>query len=334
MEARPAIMEERTDITLEVDNLQTRIWTKDGVVRAVDGASFFIRRGEVFGLAGESGSGKSMTAFSILRLLPFHARITAGTIRFVGVDLVSLPDKSMRELRGSRIAMIFQDPMTSLNPVFTVGDQISEAIRQHKSIGNTAARTQTVEFLARVGIPEPKRRFKSYPHEFSGGMRQRVMIAMALACAPDLLVADEPTTALDVTIERQILTLLEDMRSSLGAAILLITHNLAILAEHANRVAVMYAGQVVEMGDTGDLLGQPLHPYTRGLLSSMPKAHISKARLEPIAGLPPVITGNRLGCAFAPRCKARMSRCETINPEIREVAPGHWVRCLLYETAT
>jgi oligopeptide/dipeptide ABC transporter ATP-binding protein len=322
----------KSGVALVLKDLRTRIAIREGEVRGVDGVSLEIRRGEVFGLAGESGSGKSMTAFSIMRLLPVRGRIAGGEVLFQGEDLAKVSDERMRDLRGDRIAMIFQDPMTSLNPVFTIGDQISEPLRKHRGLSASAARARTIELLTSVGIANPKQRFNSYPHEFSGGMRQRVMIAMALACKPDLLIADEPTTALDVTIEKQILALIEELRANIGAAILLITHNLALLAEHCDRIAVMYAGQIVEMADTDEILSNPLHPYTKALLGSMPRAHISKGRLKPIVGLPPTIIGDRKGCAFAPRCTAKMPQCETIEPEMREVAPGHDVRCLLFET--
>jgi oligopeptide/dipeptide ABC transporter ATP-binding protein len=322
---------EKPDVTLALENLHTRIGVRDGEVRGVDGVSLEIRRGEVFGLAGESGSGKSMTAFSIMRLLPLRGRIASGRVLFQGEDLAQISDERMRKLRGDRIAMIFQDPMTSLNPVFTIGDQIAEPLREHQGLSSGAARARAIELLTSVGIADAARRSNSYPHEFSGGMRQRVMIAMALACTPDLLIADEPTTALDVTIEKQILALIDELRAGIGAAILLITHNLALLAEHCDRIAVMYAGQIVETAPTDELLSNPLHPYTKGLLGSMPRAHISKGRLEPIVGLPPVIVGERQGCAFAPRCRSKMPQCETIEPDIREVAPGHEARCLLFE---
>jgi oligopeptide/dipeptide ABC transporter ATP-binding protein len=322
---------EKPDVTLTINNLHTRIGIRGGEVRGVDGVSLQIRRGEVFGLAGESGSGKSMTAFSIMRLLPLRGRIADGQVLFQGEDLAKVSDERMRELRGDRIAMIFQDPMTSLNPVFTIGDQISEPLREHRGLSSSAARAKAIELLTSVGITDAAKRYNSYPHEFSGGMRQRVMIAMALACAPDLLIADEPTTALDVTIEKQILALIEELRAGIGAAILLITHNLALLAEHCDRIAVMYAGQIVETAETDALLSNPLHPYTKALLDSMPRTHISKGRLKPITGLPPVITGERKGCAFAPRCPAKMPQCDTIEPDIREVAPGRDVRCLLFE---
>jgi oligopeptide/dipeptide ABC transporter ATP-binding protein len=318
------------DITLEIDSLHTRIRGKDADVHAVDGVSFVIGAGEAFGLAGESGSGKSMTALSILRLLPRHA-IMSGSVRFQGRELGALPAAAMRALRGDRIAMIFQDPMTSLNPVFTVGNQISEALRAHRHLSTREARAQAISLMATVEIPAATVRYDAYPHEFSGGMRQRVMIAMALACRPDLLIADEPTTALDVTVERQILALLQLLRRETGAAILLITHNLALIAEHCERVAVMYAGQIVELATTARLFGNPLHPYTRALLGSIPRRHISEQRLDPPAGLPPVATGKRQGCSFAPRCPARMAGCERENPQLREVEPDHFARCLLYE---
>jgi oligopeptide/dipeptide ABC transporter ATP-binding protein len=318
-------------LTLEVEGLHTRICGREADVRAVDGVSFAIGRGEAFGLVGESGSGKSLTALSILRLLPFHGEIAAGSIRFQGQDLRTLPDDAMRALRGNRIAMIFQDPMSSLNPVFTIGNQIAEAVAAHRHLGRGAARAEAIRLLERVEIPDAARRYDAYPHEFSGGMRQRVMIAMALACAPDLLIADEPTTALDVTVERQILSLLQTLRREAGCAVLLISHNLPLIAEHCDRIAVMYAGQIVELAAAAELFDNPLHPYTRALLASMPRQHISQGRLDPLSGLPPVITGQRAGCSFAPRCPSRMERCTQAMPEIAEVAPGHRVRCFLHE---
>ena len=322
------------EITLEVKDLRTEISSASGIVRAVDGVSFTIRRGEAFGFAGESGSGKSMTAFSILRLLPLRARIAQGGVFFQGRDIAAISEPEMRGLRGNRIAMIFQDPMTSLNPVFTIGNQIAEAIRGHTDLSRDEAKKRTSSLLRSVGIADAATRFDSYPHEFSGGMRQRVMIAMALACSPDLLIADEPTTALDATIEKQILRLIDELRADIGAAILLITHNLAVLADHCDRIAVMYAGQIVESAPTSEVLDHPLHPYTKGLLASMPRAHISKGRLQPLVGLPPIVVGARRGCAFAPRCPARMPACDSVEPEILEVVPGHSVRCLLYEAET
>jgi oligopeptide/dipeptide ABC transporter ATP-binding protein len=318
-------------LTLKVDGLHTRIRTKDGDVHAVNGVSFAIRRGEAFGLAGESGSGKSMTALSILRLLPYHGRITAGAIRFKGEELRSMSAPAMRNLRGNRIAMIFQDPMSALNPVFTVGHQIAEAAMAHRKVAPGDARREAVRLMQMVEIPDAARRYGAYPHEFSGGMRQRVMIAMALACSPDLLIADEPTTALDVTVERQILALLQVLRRETGSAMLLISHNLALIAEHCERLGVMYAGQIVELADTGRLFGNPLHPYTRALIGSIPRRHISEQRLSPIAGLPPVVRTERTGCSFAARCPARMVCCAAEAPAIGEVERGHFVRCFLHE---
>jgi peptide/nickel transport system ATP-binding protein len=318
-------------LALEVDGLHTCIRGKDGEVHAVDGVSFAIRSGEVFGLAGESGSGKSMTALSIMRLLPYHGRITAGTIRFKGQELLSLPPRAMRDLRGNRIAMIFQDPMSSLNPVFTVGHQIAEAVATHRKVTRAEARREAVRLMRMVEITDAEHRYHAYPHEFSGGMRQRVMIATALACSPDLLIADEPTTALDVTVERQILALLQVLRRETGSAMLLITHNLAVIAEHCDRIAVMYAGQIVEMADTARLFANPLHPYTRALIGSIPRRHISEERLSPLTGLPPVVRGGRSGCSFAPRCPARLAACTMQSPAIGEVEPGHLVRCFLHE---
>jgi peptide/nickel transport system ATP-binding protein len=320
--------------TLQVENLRTVIRSRGGEVRAVDGISFAIAPGEAFGLAGESGSGKSMTALSILRLLPFHGRIAAGAIRFKGRDLLALPENAMRALRGDRIAMIFQDSMTSLNPVLTVGDQIAEALAAHRRLSGGEARSEAIRLMRMVEIPGAERRYGAYPHEFSGGMRQRVMIAMALACAPDLLIADEPTTALDVTVERQILTLLQRLRRATGSALLLITHNLALIAEHCDRVAVMYAGEIVELAATAELFAAPSHPYTRALIGSMPHRHISQDRLAPLAGLPPVVIGDRTGCRFAPRCPARMERCTKETPALYEIAPGHAARCFLHEVAS
>jgi oligopeptide/dipeptide ABC transporter ATP-binding protein len=327
------VAENDRDPTLAIADLRTRIRARHGELRAVDGVSFTIGRGEAFGLAGESGSGKSMTALSILRLLPYHAKVVGGTVRLRGEDLLSLPIEAMRALRGNRIAMIFQDPMTSLNPVFTVGNQITEALKAHRHLTNEAARAEAIRLMAAAEIPSAASRYNAYPHEFSGGMRQRVMLAMALACAPDLLIADEPTTALDVTVERQVLTLLQTLRREAGSAILLITHNLALIAEHCERAAVMYAGQIVELCDTARLFDSPMHPYTRALLGSMPRQHISQARIEPLSGLPPAITGERKGCSFAPRCPARMLRCTQAEPILREIEPGRQVRCHLYEAA-
>ena len=319
----------QSDNVLDVDDLRTYIRTKAGIVRSVDGVSLSIRRGEIFGLAGESGSGKSMTAFSILRLLPRHGYIVGGSIRFGNRELRDLTDREMRDLRGNRIAMIFQDPMSSLNPVLKVGYQIREVLRQHRGMSGSAARAQAVRLLEMVEIPSARSRYRSYPHEFSGGMRQRVMIAMALACSPDLLIADEPTTALDVTVEKQILRLLQSLRRDTSAAILLITHNLSLMAEHCDRVAVMYAGQVVETADTATVFRSPMHPYTRALLDAMPRKHISEQRLVALSGLPPVMTDERRGCAFTQRCPSRIAACADVAPQLIPLGRGHFVRCAL-----
>jgi oligopeptide transport system ATP-binding protein len=316
---------------LSVENLHTRIGTGPDAVRGVDGVSFTVNRGEIFGIAGESGSGKSMTAFSILRLLPPHGHIAEGSIRFNGEELTTLPERAMRKLRGDRIAMIFQDPMSSLNPVFTVGDQISEAILQHRKMSRAAARAEVTRLMEIVEIPNAAVRYDAYPHHFSGGMRQRISIAMALACSPDLLIADEPTTALDVTVEKQVIGFLQKLRRETGVAILLITHNLNLLAENSDRIAIMYAGQIVEMGRTADIFADPRHPYTRALLSSMPQGHVSRHRLTPLTGTPPRITGQRRGCSFMPRCAMAREVCATM-PALDPCAPDHLARCWFAET--
>jgi oligopeptide/dipeptide ABC transporter ATP-binding protein len=316
------------DTTLEVVNLHTAIGSGATAIRGVDGVSFTIRRGEIFGIAGESGSGKSMTAFSILRLLPPHGHIAGGSIRFKGQEISTLPEAEMRKLRGDRIAMIFQDPMSSLNPVFTVGDQIREAILQHRAITAAAAKAEAIRLMKVVEIPNAEDRFDAYPHEFSGGMRQRIVIATALACSPDLLIADEPTTALDVTVEKQIIDFLQRLRRETGVAIMLITHNLNLLAENCDRIAIMYAGQIVETADAETLFARPAHPYTQALLNSMPRGHISEQRLKPLAGLPPRITGERVGCSFAPRCPYVHARC-TMVPPLVELGANQAARCWL-----
>lgn len=315
---------------LEVRNLRTRIATRDVDVRAVEGVSFSIRRGEIFGIAGESGSGKSMTAFSILKLLPQHGRVASGEVNFKGRNLASLSEVEMRRIRGNEISMIFQDPMSSLNPVYTIGAQITEALMLHRSMNRREARAETVRLLELVNIPDAAWRYKSYPHEFSGGMRQRVMIAMAVSCSPDLLIADEPTTALDVTVERQILALLQEMRRTSGTAIMLITHNLNMMAEHCDRIAVMYAGEIVEIAETAELFANPRHPYTRALLNALPRQHISKERLIPLSGRPAVIKGEKNGCSFAPRCLSATPGCFDGIPRAHEISPDHVVRCRLY----
>jgi oligopeptide/dipeptide ABC transporter ATP-binding protein len=315
---------------LEVRNLRTYFHTEAGIAKAVDGVDFDIYPGEVLGLVGESGSGKSVTALSILRLIPDPpGKIVEGSIRFQGQDLLQLSWDQMRTIRGSQISMIFQEPMTSLNPVYTIGMQLTEVLLEHESISRQEAFRRSVEMLELVGIPDPGSRMNDYPHQFSGGMRQRVMIAMALACNPSLLIADEPTTALDVTIQAQILELMlkiKDQRRD--AAILLITHNLAVIAETCHRVMVMYGGKIQEIASSRELFQNPLHPYTHGLLASLPKLDGEKhERLRTIPGNVPSIMELPAGCKFVTRCEQRIERCAQREPELIETTPGHWVRC-------
>ncbi len=322
---------------LEVNNLQTHFPTRAGLVRAVDGVSFYIDKGELLGLVGESGCGKSVTALSIMRLIAPPGKIVGGEISFDGRNLLKLSDSEMRAIRGDDIAMIFQDPMTSLNPVFTVGEQIAEALRLHRKLSRKAAREGAIEAMREVSIPDPARRIKDYPHQLSGGMRQRVMIAMALACDPKLLIADEPTTALDVTIQAQILELLNELRKNRELAVLLITHDLGVVAEVADRVAVMYTGRIVEESPVEELFARPRHPYTEGLLRSVPKlssASAAKAeRLETIEGTVPSPTDLPPGCHFAPRCPYRMPRCTTEEIPLYNLSGGVCVRCVLFDLA-
>ncbi len=300
---------------LEVKDLRTEFAAEDGVARAVDGVSFSIEHGRTLGMVGESGCGKTMTALSVLRLVPAPGRITGGAIVYRGRDLSQLSEEEMRGIRGNEIAMIFQEPMTSLNPVFTVGDQIGEAVRLHQKTGRKETRERVVEMLRLVEIPEPARRVDEYPHQLSGGMRQRVMIAMALSCNPKLLIADEPTTALDVTIQAQILDLLASLQERLGMAVWLITHDLGIVAEQADQVVILYAGRIVERASTADLFTDPLHPYTRGLLDSVPKVGAAKARrLNAIPGTVPRPTDLPSGCHFRDRCSLAIEECASIDP--------------------
>jgi len=315
-----------------VENLQTYFYTDDGVVKAVDDVSLEIPRGKTLGLVGESGCGKSVTALSIIRLIAPPGKIAGGRITMHedggGVVLTDLSESQMRKIRGGAISMIFQEPMTSLNPVFTIGSQIVEAIRLHQRVERAEAGRRAVEMLRKVRIPEPEGRFREYPHQFSGGMRQRAMIAMALSCHPKLLIADEPSTALDVTIQAQILDLLRQLQAELGMSILFIAHDLGIMAEMADRVAVMYASKVVESAAVEELFGHPLHPYTRGLLASRPALGKPKSqRLQTIEGMVPSPLRFPPGCKFHPRCPFLRSRCEAEEPELREFRPGHLVRC-------
>ncbi|WP_158932537.1 ABC transporter ATP-binding protein [Acidisphaera sp. S103] len=317
---------------LEVQNLQTHFGTPDGVVRAVEGLSFHIDAGETLGIVGESGCGKSVTSMSILRLIQEPPGKIAGSIRFEGRDLLTVSEQEMRGIRGNAISMIFQEPMTSLNPVLTVGQQIGETVRLHQGMNARDAEAKAVDMLTLVGIPAPGRRVREYPHQLSGGMRQRVMIAMALACNPKLLIADEPTTALDVTIQAQILDLMRDLKTRMGSAIMLITHDLGVVAEMAQRVVVMYAGRKVEEAPVNEIFARPMHPYTRGLLGAVPKLGASldqggRARLAEIEGLVPSLRKPIVGCAFAGRCSMVTDLCRTVAPAIERKAPGHSAAC-------
>ncbi len=321
-----------SEILLEVRDLQTHFFTDDGVVRAVDGVSYPVHAGETLAVVGESGSGKSVTALSILRLVATPpGRIVGGSIPFRGRDLLSLSEAEMRAIRGKEISMIFQEPMTSLNPVYTCGEQILEVLVLHEKLDRAAARARTIELLRMVNIPSPEQRVDEYPHQMSGGMRQRVMIAMALACKPALLIADEPTTALDVTIQAQILELLKRLRRELGMAVLLITHDLGVVAETADRVAVMYAGQVVEYCGVREAFRATRHPYTAGLLASLPRLGTERDRLRVIPGNVPNPVRFPSGCRFHPRCPIAVERCRVEMPALREVGGGHLARCFRAE---
>ncbi len=308
---------------LEVRNLKTTFLTSGGIVRAVDGVSWDVREGETVALVGESGCGKSVSALSVMRLVAAPAgRIEGGEIVFKGRDLLKLTEEEMRHVRGREIAMIFQEPMTSLNPVLTIGRQLTEGLEIHLNMTPEQSRARAIELLAMVGIPDPERRLAQYPHHFSGGMRQRMMIAMALACNPSLILADEPTTALDVTIQAQILELMRDLSRRLGVAMLIITHNLGVVARYADRVNVMYAGRIIERATAAELYANPRHPYTLGLLRSVPRLdEPRRARLAPIEGQPPDLTRLPRGCAFAPRCAYRVERCDEVPPLERRSAP-------------
>ena len=322
---------------LEVRGLRTAFHTRDGVVRAVDGIDFHVDRSEIVGLVGESGCGKSVTSLSIMGLVAKPGRVEAGEVLFDGRDLLKISPDEMRKLRGDQLSMIFQQPTSSLNPVWDVGTQLTEVLQIHRNMKKRPAWQRAKELLAMVGIPDPGRRLKAYPHEMSGGMAQRVMIAMALACEPDLLIADEPTTALDVTIQAQILDLMRNLRDETGTAIILITHDLGVVAEMCDRVAVMYAGEIVEHTDVTSLFRDPLHPYTRGLIGSIPVVGAVKEELAVIPGSVPNLVDLPKGCRFAPRCSARIAENVTIapevHPELRPVRAGHEVRCWLYHDA-
>jgi len=312
---------------LGIADLSTHFFTRSGVIKAVDHLSLRLQKGRVLGLVGESGCGKTVTALSILNLVPPPGKIVAGNIIFEGVDLLRLPPEELRKIRGARISMIFQEPMTALNPVFTVGHQIAEVLMTHLGLTKQDAHHRAVELLRSVGIPAPEKRVHEYPHQLSGGMRQRVMIAMAIACRPSLILADEPTTALDVTIQAHILELLGRIQAEMGMAMVLVTHDLGLIAERAHEVAVMYAGRIVEQADTVELFAHPMHPYTKGLMASIPKpGEARRARLRTIAGTVPRLNDLPAGCKFSPRCDIKTERCEA-EPELVEIRPGHLVRC-------
>ncbi|MFD0695338.1 ABC transporter ATP-binding protein [Paenibacillus sp. GCM10027628] len=312
---------------LEIDRLQTVFWTGEDEVTSVDEISFKLRPGETIGIVGESGCGKSVTSLSIMRLLGRNGRIKQGEIRFNGSDLVTWSESELRRLRGKDISMIFQEPMSSLNPVFTIGNQLLEMIRQHKNLSRKEAKAYAIDMLRKVGLPQAEAIMNVYPHMLSGGMRQRIMIAMALACKPKLLIADEPTTALDVTIQGQILELMKELREESGAAIMLITHDLGVVAEMADKVVVMYAGQIVEEADVFTLFREPLHPYTQGLLNSIPRVEGDIDRLTAIPGAVPSIRLMPTGCRFHTRCAFATDQCRRDQPELKAVGPDHQVRC-------
>lgn len=315
---------------LEIDNLHTSFFTDAGELKAVRGVGFKLEKGRTIGVVGESGCGKSVTALSIMRLVPYPGKIVKGAIIYNNKNLLQLTEGEMRHIRGNEIGMIFQEPMTSLNPVFTIGEQIKEAIELHQNIGKKDAETKVVEMLQLVGMPSPEKRKKDYPHQLSGGMRQRVMIAMALSCNPNLLIADEPTTALDVTIQAQILELIKELQQKLGMSMMLITHDLGIVAETTDDVLVMYAGRVVEYTDTKSIFNEPLHPYTIGLIESLPsmeKVEGKRKPLKTIKGMVPNLLKLPFGCSYRERCPIGDRECEAEEPELREIGKGHWVAC-------
>jgi oligopeptide/dipeptide ABC transporter ATP-binding protein len=326
----------RGEVLLDVRGLRTSFKLREGTVRAVTGVDFQVRRGEILGLVGESGCGKSVTSLSIMRLLSPPGVVEGGEVIFDGEDLLKLQESKMRDIRGNRISMVFQQPTSSLNPVLNVGYQIGEVLETHRHMKRNAARERSLELLRMVGIPDPERRLSAYPHEMSGGMAQRVMIAMALACEPELLIADEPTTALDVTIQAQILDLMRRLQSELGTAIILITHDLGVVAEMCERVAVMYAGEIIEQTDTRTLFREPRHPYTQGLIGAVPVLGQTKEKLTVIPGMVPNLINLPEGCRFADRCVAReqydVTPAGAIHPELRSVGGGHEVRCWLYHS--
>ncbi len=313
---------------LHVENLKTHFFTSDGVVRAIDNISYDVYPGEILGLVGESGSGKSVSALSIMRLIPEPAgKIISGEILFKGENLLEVDDSRMRAIRGNNIAMVFQEPMTSLNPVLTIGRQITESLELHLNMTNSQSRSRAIDLLEMVGIATPTERLNDYPHQFSGGMQQRIMIAIALSCSPDLLLADEPTTSLDVTIQAQVLEVIVNLSKELETAIILITHNLGVIARYADRVNVMYAGRIVESGPSEEIYRRPQHAYTLGLLESVPRLNSPTKRLVPIEGTPPDLLNLPIGCAFEPRCRFATNRCRQEKPYLKELTPGHSAAC-------
>jgi oligopeptide/dipeptide ABC transporter ATP-binding protein len=328
-------MIEKKETLLEVRNLKTYFYTEDGVVKAVDGVDFSVGRGEVLGLVGESGCGKSVTSLSIMRLIGVPGKVVEGTIMFEGRNLLELSESEMVHMRGNRISMIFQQPQSSLNPVFKIADQVAEVLQIHQNMGKEESWNKAVELLRLVGIPDPESKAHSFPHEVSGGQAQRVMIAMALALNPQLLIADEPTTALDVTIQAQILDLMRDLRTRMDTAVILITHDLGVISEMADRVAVMYAGRIVEQTDIRTLFANPVHPYTQGLMASIPVLGTVKETLEVIPGSVPNLVNLPPGCQFAPRCRMRIEHqlaiCTQVEPQLLPVEPEHLCRCWLYQ---
>jgi oligopeptide/dipeptide ABC transporter ATP-binding protein len=314
---------------LQVKDLQTHFFTMDGVVKAVDGISYDVEEGETLGLVGESGCGKSVSALSLMRLVPDPpGTIVGGEVILDGEDILQINMDDMRRIRGAKVAMVFQEPMTSLNPVLTIERQLTETLQLHKGMGKFEARREGVNLLSRVGIPDPESRIKQYPHQFSGGMRQRVMIAMALSCNPKLIIADEPTTALDVTIQAQILELMKALTSEFGVALVVITHNLGVVARYADRVNIMYAGRIIERGSAREIYANPRHPYTVGLLRSVPRLDLPRrAKLDPIEGQPPDLVNLPVGCAFRARCRWAVDKCATDTPVLAETSENHWSAC-------
>ena len=321
-------MTERRVILKIQEDLKTYFFTFDGVAKAVDGVNFEIAEGETFGLVGETGCGKSVTALSVLRLVDPPGKIVSGEILFEGEDLLKMKAREMREVRGNKIGMIFQDPMSSLNPVMTVGFQLEESIRLHKGVREKKAGQLAIEMLEQVRIPDPSRVMKRFPHELSGGMQQRVMIGIALCCHPKLIIADEPTTALDVTIQAQILRLIRDLKHDFGSSMLMITHNLGLVSKYCDRVGVMYAGSLVEVCDVSSIFSEPLHPYTKGLIEAIPKVNVERETLPVISGRIPDIIHPPPGCKFHPRCQEVSPRCSEEKPKLLEATPGHWVACV------